>query len=326
MEHPVSQLGDAQMQIEHSYTPLGAFVSQGPPVLHDGPATPQAKIPKPTSSNREVPTPATPVQPDGQARDVKMRQNAREARWIARNNANEPPSPATLNSLHMKRGGIQKKTSKKWKSRATDARLSIELDRLLVGDDASASSIQQSHAIYRIQHPLRAVLHSLPGFTYDTELDNVTFRKHKRVLFGIEGLMEEGGRDAAKDWLEGFLLLTFEKMTEVLKSYPRCKDLDDVPNGFLILARDVEMAVCKLPCQSALRPRRAMERRLCQSYDLGRLVDWTLRARRRFLESKPRIMPGFGTFGQVTAEKGTALEERLWAVVDARRHHPLDLN
>ncbi|KAK1572739.1 uncharacterized protein LY79DRAFT_569868 [Colletotrichum navitas] len=314
------------MQIEHSHTPLSAFISQGSPVLHDDPATPQTKTPNPTSPNRELPAPATPVQSYGQARAKKVQQNAREARWIARNSANEPPSPATLNSLHMTRGGIEKKTSKKWKSRATESKLSIELDRLLVGNDASATSIQQSHAIYRIQHPLRAVLHSLPGFTYDNELDNVTFRKHKRVLFGIEGLIEEGGRDAAKEWLEGFLLLTFETMTKILKSFPICKELDDVPNGFLILARDVEMAVCKLPCQSVMRPRRAMERRLCQSYDLRRLVEWTLAARRRFLESKPRIMPGFGKFGQVVAEKGTALEEQLWAVVDARRTDTVNSN
>ncbi|KAK1998819.1 hypothetical protein LX36DRAFT_690484 [Colletotrichum falcatum] len=320
MDHSVNRLEDAQMQIEHSHIPSSAFAIQGSPVLYSGPATPQAKTPKPTRPIGEVPDPATPVQVK------RMQQNAREARWIARNSANEPPSPATLNSLHMARGGIQKKTSRKWKSRVTDSRLSIELDRLLVGDDASATSIEQSRAIYRIQHPLRAVLHSLPGFIYDTELDNVTFRKHKRVLFGIEGLVEEGGRDAAKEWLEGFLLLTFETLNKVLESYPLCKELDDVPNGFLILARDVEMAVCKLPCQSGLRPRRAMERRLCQSYDLRRLVEWTLTARRRFLESKPRIMPGFGTFGQITAEKGTALEERLWAVVDSRKNNPVDSN
>ncbi|KAK1983968.1 hypothetical protein LZ30DRAFT_712774 [Colletotrichum cereale] len=320
MDHSVNQLEDAQMQLEHSHIPLTAIVGQGSSVLHNGPATPQAKTPKPNSPTGELlPAPATPVRLNETAKSRKMRQNAREARWIARNSANEPPSPATLNSLHMARGGIEKKTSKKWKSRATDSKLSIELDRLLVGDDASATLIQQSHAIYRIQHPLRAVLHSLPGFTYDTELDNVTFRKHKRVLFGIEGLMEEGGRDAAKEWLEGFLLLTFETISTVLKSYPLCKELDDVPNGFLIMARDMETAVSKLPCQSALRPRRAMERRLCQSYDLRRLVEWTLRARQRFLESKPRGMPGFGAFGQVTAEKGTALEERLWAVVDVQK-------
>ncbi|KAK1966898.1 hypothetical protein LY78DRAFT_746809 [Colletotrichum sublineola] len=324
MDHSVNQLEDTQMQIEHSHTPLSAFVSQGSSVLHDDPTTPQSKTPKPTSPTGEVPTPTTPVQSYGQARVKKMRQNARESRWIARDSTNEPPSPATLNSLHMARGRIEKKTSKKWKSRATDSRLSIELDRLLVGDDASRTSIQQSHAIYRIQHPLRAVLHSLPGFTYDTELDSVTFRKHKRVLFGIEGLMEEGGRDAAKEWLEGFLLLTFETMNKVLESYPLSKELDDVPNGFLIMARDMEAAVCKLPCQSVLRSRRAMERRLCQSYDLRRLVEWTLRARRRFLESKPKIMPGFGTFGQAAAEKGTALEERLWALVDARKTDSAD--
>ncbi|KZL77333.1 inorganic pyrophosphatase [Colletotrichum tofieldiae] len=247
-----------------------------------------------------------------------MRQNAREARWVARTGVNEPPSPATLNSLHMARGGIEKKSSKKWKSRATDSKLSIELDRLLVGDDASVASTQQSHAIYRIQHPLRAVLHSLPGFTYDTELDNVTFRKHKRVLFGIEGLMEEGGRDAAKEWLEGFLLLTFETIGRVLGSYPLCRELDDIPNGFVIMAREVEAAISRLPSQSAIRARRAMERRLCQSYDLRKLVDWTIRARQRFLESKPKIMPGFGAFGQVMIEKGTDLEERLWAAVDIR--------
>ncbi|GKT41098.1 uncharacterized protein ColSpa_01279 [Colletotrichum spaethianum] len=219
----------------------------------------------------------------------------------------------------MARGGIGKKTSKKWKNRVNDSKLSIELDRLLVGDDASAASIQQSHAIYRIQHPLRAVLHSIPGFTYDTELDNVTFRKHKRVLFGIEGLVEEGGRDAAKEWLEGFLVLAFETMLKVLKSYPLCRDLDDVPNGSVIVARDVEKAITKLPCPSSLRARRAMERRLSQSYDLMKLVEWTIRARQRFLEQKPKIMPGFGVFGHVTTEEGTDLEKRLWAVVDTRR-------
>ncbi|OHW98155.1 hypothetical protein CSPAE12_02937 [Colletotrichum incanum] len=326
MDPSVNQSEDIQMQTEHGHIPISATIRQGSPVLHHGSAASQSDGTSLTNPIDDLPAPTTPVQMYDQARARKMRQNAREARWVARTSVNEPPSPATLNSLHMTRGGIEKKTSKKWKSRATDSKLSIELDRLLVGDGTSATSLQQSHAIYRIQHPLRAVLHSLPGFTYDTELDNVTFRKHKRVLFGIEGLIEEGGRDAAKEWLEGFLLLTFETIGKVLESYPMCGDLDDIPNGFVIMAREVEAAISRLPCQSAMRARRAMERRLCQSHDLRKLVEWTIKARQRFLGSNPKTMPGLGAFGQVTAKKGTDLEERLWAVVDTRKKDSVDIN
>ncbi|KAF9877000.1 hypothetical protein CkaCkLH20_05266 [Colletotrichum karsti] len=255
----------------------------------------------------------TPRELAEQAKARQERQSAREMRWVARERANRSKSPVPMTPMRASTGGIEKrKSTGKWKSKATDSRLSSDLDRLLVGDSSASRALQGS------QHPLRAILHSLPGFTYDTELDNVKFRKGQRVQLGIEDLMASGGRDVAKEWLEEFLLLTFEIKAKVLERYPMCRELDDVPLGYITMAKDVETFINKLPYDRAFKVRRTMERRLCQPYDMRKLVEWTIRARCRFLETKPKMVPGFGPFGQMSKEEGTDLEKRLWAAVDAR--------
>ncbi|KAK1657904.1 hypothetical protein BDP55DRAFT_520527, partial [Colletotrichum godetiae] len=215
---------------------------------------------------------------------------------------------------------VEKQKSKRWKSKTTDSRLSSELDRLLVGDDASEStSYGESPIAYKVQHPLRAALQSLPGFAFGEELDSVIFGKHRRVLFGLADIMEQSGRDAIKVWLEEFLLLAFQTIENIVARHPQFNDMDDVPMGFVILAREMESTSDKSPASRTFsRARRTMERRLRQSYDLRRLIEWVIDARQQFLESKPKPMPGFGVFGQAVVEEGTELEKRLWAAVDAQ--------
>ncbi|KAK1637690.1 hypothetical protein BDP81DRAFT_295480, partial [Colletotrichum phormii] len=215
---------------------------------------------------------------------------------------------------------VEKQKSKRWKSKTTDSRLSSELDRLLMGDDASEStSYGESPTAYKVQHPLRAALQSLPGFAFGDELDSVIFGKHRRVSCGLADIMEQGGRDAIKVWLEEFLLLAFQTMENIVARHPQFNDMDDVPMGFVILAREMESTSDKSPASRTFsRARRTMERRLRQSYDLRRLIEWVIDARQQFLESKPKPMPGFGVFGQAVVEEGTELEKRLWAAVDAR--------
>lgn len=313
------------MQMDGGQTQLNFTETFSRPCPESVAAAPEQKISATSKpADQLAALTSTPDRSIEQAKLRQERQSAHEVRWGSRERASQAKSPATPSRVSP--GGIEKKRARKWKSRAADSRLSSELDRLLVGGSAPAASALQSYAIYRVQHPLRAVLHSLPGFTFDTELDSVKFRKHQRVLFGVEGLMEEGGRDAAKEWLEGFLILTFETIATVLKAYPTCKELDDVPMGFVTMARDVETTINKMPYRPALKSRRAMERRLCQSYDMGKLVDWTMKARQRFLESKPKIIPGFGVFGQAIMEEGSELEKRLWAAVDARRNETTSMH
>ncbi|KAK6218844.1 hypothetical protein QIS74_06053 [Colletotrichum tabaci] len=310
MDSSVDQSAHAQMQIELDYIPFSDIDDQDLCGLHHELATPQPERPSFTTLINAQPVQTfTPDQLHEQTQARKMHQAAHQVRGPPRTRA------ATRNSL---RGGIEKSTAKNRKGKVADWKLSVELDRLLVGDDTSAASAPHSRVLYCIQHPLRAVLHGIPGLTYDTELDSVSFRKHRRVLFGIERLTEEGGRDAAKEWLEGFLLLIFETMGKVMDNYPMCKDLDDVPNMFVTMAREMERVIGNLPYSPALRARRAMERRLCHSHDLRKLTEWTLEARQRFLESGPKVMPGFGVFGRITAQKGTELEEQLWAAIDTR--------
>ncbi|KAJ0166421.1 hypothetical protein CTA2_7441 [Colletotrichum tanaceti] len=310
MDSPVDPSANAQMQIELDYIPFSDIDDKDLSGLHHELSTSQPEGPSFTSLIDAQPARTfTPDQLHEQAQARMMRQAARQARRPARTRA------ATRISS---RGGIEKSTARDRKGKVADWKLSVELDRLLVGDDTAAGSAPQSRVLNCIQHPLRAVLHGIPGLTYDTELDSVSFRKHRRVLFGIEKLTEEGGRDAAKEWLEGFLLLAFETMGKVMETHPMCKYLDDVPNMFVTVAREMERAIFKLPYSPALRARRAMERRLCLSHDLRKLTEWTLEARRRFLESGPKVMPGFGVFGRITAQKGTELEEQLWAAIDTR--------
>ncbi|KAK1710569.1 uncharacterized protein BDZ83DRAFT_591352 [Colletotrichum acutatum] len=230
------------------------------------------------------------------------------------------PSPAQHYRLVKISAKVEKQKSRRWKSKTADSRLSSELDRLLVGDDTSDGSFfGESPTAYKVQHPLRAALQSLPGFSFDDELDSVTFGKHRRVAFGLADIMEQGGRDAVKVWLEEFLLLAFQTMKNIVARHPQSNDMEDVPMGFVILAREMESTTDKSPTSiSFSRARRTMERRLRQSYDLRRLIDWVLDARRKFLESKPKPMPGFGIFGQAAVEEGTELEKKLWAAIDAQ--------
>ncbi|TQN69501.1 hypothetical protein CSHISOI_05986 [Colletotrichum shisoi] len=317
MDSSVDQSAHAQMQIELDYIPFSDSDDKDFSGLHHELAAPQPERPNLTTPIDAQPVLTTsPDQRHEQTQARKMHRAARQVKWSARTRA------ATRNSL---RGGIQKRAAKDRKGKVADWKLSVELDRLLVGDDTSAASTPQSRVLYCIQHPLRAVLHGIPGLTYDTELDSVSFRKHRRVLFGIERLTEEGGRNAAKEWIEGFLLLIFETMSKVMDNYPMCKDLDDVPNMFVTMAREMDSVISNLPYSPALRARRAMERRLCHSHDLRKLTEWTLEARERFLESGPKVMPGFGVFGRVTAQKGTELEEQLWAVIDTRNTGSWDM-
>ncbi|TEA15900.1 hypothetical protein C8034_v001527 [Colletotrichum sidae] len=254
------------------------------------------------------------------ARRARLIPNERSG--VARGRARRSRSPVT--PAKISHGGVDKKSKRSGK--ATESKLSSELERLLVGDELPAG---QTQAPNRMQHPLRAVLHNLPGFTFGSELDSVKFRKRQRVIVGIDTLMAEGGdergKDLAREWLEGFLLLTFETIANVLERYRMCKELDDVPLGFITMARDVETKINSLPDDPLSSPddpsfksRRAMESRLCQSNNLQKLVEWTISARRRFLEHKPKSMPGFGTFVQAVQHEGSDLEKRLWAAVDAQ--------
>ncbi|KAK1539043.1 uncharacterized protein CCOS01_00357 [Colletotrichum costaricense] len=254
-------------------------------------------------------------------RDGSTQQNiTRDIRRGARGLPSRKPSPAQ-HYRHVKTSAkVEKQKSRRWKSKTADSRLSSELDRLLVGEDTSEGSFfGVSPTAYKVQHPLRAALQGLPGFSFDDELDSVTFGKHRRVLFGLAEIMEQGGRDAIKVWLEEFLLLAFQTMENIVARHPQSNDMDDVPMGFVILAREMESTTDKSPAsRSFSRARRTMERRLRQSYDLRKLIDWVLDARRKFLESKPKPMPGFGIFGQAAVEEGTELEKKLWATVDAQ--------
>ncbi|KAF4779911.1 hypothetical protein HER10_EVM0007720 [Colletotrichum scovillei] len=244
----------------------------------------------------------------------------RDTKRGARGLPSRKPSPAQ-HYRHVKTSAkVEKQKSRRWKSKTADSRLSSELDRLLVGDDTSEGSFfGESPTAYKVQHPLRAALQSLPGFSFDDELDSVTFGKHRRVLFGLAEIMEQGGRDTIKVWLEEFLLLAFQTMEKIVARHPQSNDMDDVPMGFIILAREMESTTDKSPAsRSFSRARRTMERRLRQSYDLRRLIDWVVDARRKFLGSKPKPMPGLGIFGQAAVEEGTELEKRLWAAIDAQ--------
>ncbi|OHF01790.1 hypothetical protein CORC01_02981 [Colletotrichum orchidophilum] len=251
----------------------------------------------------------------------QQRDRGRDVKRSARELPSRKKSPEQPYRHVRQSAKVEKKKSKKWKSKTADSsKLSSELNRLLVGDDTTAgTSLGESPTAYKVQHPLRAALHNLPGFAFDDELDSIIFGKHRRVSFGLAELMEEGGRDAIKVWLEEFLLLAFQTMETIVARYPRYNDLDEVPMGFVFLVREMESATEKSPAYPTFsRARRVMERRIRQSYDLRRLIDWVLDARRRFLESKPKPMPGFGVFGQMVLEEGTELEKQLWAVVDAK--------
>ncbi|OLN86845.1 hypothetical protein CCHL11_04529 [Colletotrichum chlorophyti] len=311
----VDDSDDTQMNIDDGHSHLNPNPSTpGSAFGTPGPSTSTTKRQKDLFTTPSF----TPKQLLEQARSRQERQAARDSRWVVRERANLSRTPVAPHAPRPSPGGIEKKRSKKWKTRVTDSRLSSELDRLLVGEGAPAASTEQPYALYRVQHPLRAVLHSLPGFTFDTELDSVKFRKHQRVLFGVETLMEEGGRDAAKEWLEGFLLLTFQTMAEVVAHHPPFKHIEDIPLGFVTVARDMETAISELPHEPSLRARRAMERRLCQSYDMTKLVEWTFKARKRFLSSAPKLVPGFGAFGQKNGDNASELEKSLWAAIDAQ--------
>ncbi|KAL0943435.1 uncharacterized protein CTRU02_201322 [Colletotrichum truncatum] len=305
-------LDDFQMRIDDGQTQLNTHPL--PPLAEE--VTVNTGASSPNTSKGHLSSPDLTSRDSLGQTSRQDRHNDCKVRWFTHEKTKHTRSSMTPTKASP--NGIEKrKSSGKRKTKATDARLSSELDRLLVGDGPSASP-QQDRSLHRIQHPLRAVLHSLPGFMFDEELDNIKFRKHQRVLVGVEGLMMDGGKDAAKEWLEKFLLLIFETKAEVLKRYPMCRELDDVPLGFITLAKDVETIINNLPYDPALKIRRTMERRLCQSYDMRRLVEWTIRARWRFLQSKPKIVPGFGAFGQKSSCEGTELEKRLWAAVDAR--------
>ncbi|TDZ68374.1 hypothetical protein CTRI78_v002161 [Colletotrichum trifolii] len=257
-----------------------------------------------------------------QTKARRARLIANERSGVACGRAGRSRSPVT--PAKISHGGVDKKSKRSGK--ATESKLSSELERLLVGDDLPAG---QTRAPNRMQHPLRAVLHNLPGFTFGSELDSVKFCEPQRVIVGINTLMAEGGdergKDLAKEWLEGFLLLTFETIANVLERYRMCKELDDVPLGYITMASDVETKINSLPDDPLSSPddpsfksRRAMESQLCQSNNLQKLVEWTISARRRFLQHKPKSMPGFGTFVQAVQHEGSDLEKRLWAAVDAQ--------
>ncbi|KAK7452579.1 hypothetical protein Landi51_04467 [Colletotrichum acutatum] len=249
-----------------------------------------------------------------------QQKSTRDVKRGTRGLPSRKPSPAQHYRLVKTSAKVEKQKSRRWKSKTADSRLSSELDRLLVGDDTSDGSFfGESPTAYKVQHPLRAALQSLPGFSFDDELDSVTFGKHRRVAFGLADIMEQGGRDAVKVWLEEFLLLAFQTMKNIVARHPQSNDMEDVPMGFVMLAREMESTTDKSPTsRSFSRARRTMERRLRQSYDLRRLIDWVLDARRKFLESKPKPMPGFGIFGQAAVEEGTELEKKLWAAIDAQ--------
>ncbi|KXH49852.1 hypothetical protein CSIM01_03989 [Colletotrichum simmondsii] len=305
---------DFEMDMGNTQNPVHSGV---PPVASHprvGLAAPESVYTAPVSAIGDNST--VNLTQDGTTQQKIMRDIMRGARGLP----SRKPSP-TQHYRHVKTSAkVEKQKSRRWKSKTADSRLSSELDRLLVGDDTPEGfSFGESPTAYKVQHPLRAALQSLPGFTFDDELDSVIFGKHRRVSFGLADIMEQGGRDAVKIWLEEFLLLAFQTMENIVARHPQSNDMDDVPMGFVILAREMESTTDKSPAsRSFSRARRTMERRLRQSYDLRRLIDWVLDARRKFLGSKPKPMPGFGIFGHAALEEGTELEKKLWATIDAQ--------
>ncbi|EXF81423.1 hypothetical protein CFIO01_01085 [Colletotrichum fioriniae PJ7] len=315
MDVPTGDPRDFEMDLGNTQDPVHSGVPADASHPRVGLAAPESVYMVPASVIGGAST--VTLTQDGMLQQI---QGTRDIKRGARGLPSRKPSPAQ-HYRHVKTSAkVEKQKSRRWKNKTADSRLSSELDRLLVGDDNPEDpSSGQSPIAYKVQHPLRAALQSLPGFTFDDELDSVIFGKHRRVSFGLADIMEQGGRDAVKVWLEEFLLLAFQTIENIVARHPQFNHMDDVPMGFVILAREMESTTDKSPAsRSFSRVRRTMERRLRQSYDLRRLIDWVLDARRKFLGSKPKPMPGFGIFGQAAVEEGTELEKKLWAAIDAQ--------
>lgn len=246
-------------------------------------------------------------------------------------------------------GGIKKSNAEKRSERMCNARLAKALEDFAFEDDdvieAGSSAQQQQQPAEKngpvlLQHPLRRVLRSLPGFSYGPELDAVRFRNVNVVLAGVAALAPADGSGdlrEAKRWLARFLLLAFRTRADFLRMNPESGgDVDKVQGGYAVIGMQVREVVLKYHFGHGLRPRHApwksgpvekMEVRCTNGTELRKIVHWTVEARRRFLEEVQQgraaamVVPGYGAFGgqqQVGAGEEPSLSEKLlWEMIDA---------